>query len=166
MFSNLDKVYYFLNTKFSSTPRLLDSHLKTSEPQNLFPMIPHNPIGWIEIPVTDMDRAIRFYETVFGFKLERHQMGPLDMAWFPSKEGSTGSAGTLVRHPEFYSPSDKKGPLVYFTAFSGDVATELGRVEAAGGKVLTEKKQISPDHGYMGLFLDSEGNRIALHSRG
>ncbi len=128
-------------------------------------MIPHNPIGWIEIPVTDMDRAIKFYETVFGFKLERHQMGPLDMAWFPSVQDSVGAAGTLVKHPEFYAASESKGPLVYFTAFSGDLSTELNRVEKAGGKVLVPKKQISPDHGYMGMFLDSEGNRIALHSK-
>ncbi len=128
-------------------------------------MIPHNPIGWIEIPVTDMDRAMKFYETVFGFTLERHQMGPLDMAWFPSVEDSPGAAGTLVKHPEFYAPSENQGPLVYFTAFSGDLSIELERVEKAGGKVLVEKKEIAPDVGYMGLFVDSEGNRVALHCR-
>ncbi len=126
----------------------------------------HNPIGWIEIPVTDMDRAIRFYETVFQIKMERHQMGVLDMAWFPSVKDSIGATGTLVKHPEYYFPSESKGPLVYFTAFSGDLSIELKRVELAGGKILSAKKQISPDHGYMGLFLDSEGNRIAVHSKG
>lgn len=74
--------------------------------------------------------------------------------------------GSLVRHKDFYFPSDTQGPLLYFTAFSGDLAIELDRVKQAGGNILTPKKQISPDHGYMGLFLDSEGNRIALHSRG
>ena len=124
----------------------------------------HNVVGWFEVPVTDMDRAIRFYEAVFQFKLERHQMGPLDMAWFPWVEGSVGSGGSLVCHPDFYKPS-ADGALLYFTAFSGDLAQELGRVEAAGGKVLSGKKLIAENYGFMALVLDSEGNRIALHSR-
>ena len=123
-----------------------------------------NPVGWFEIPVNDMERAIKFYETVLNIKLERHQMGPLDMAWFPAAPGWLGSMGTLVKHTDFYKPSHD-GVLIYFTAFSGDVSNELGKVEAAGGKVLMPKKQISPEYGYMGLFEDSEGNRIALHCR-
>lgn len=124
----------------------------------------HNPVGWFEIPVTDMDRAIAFYETVLGIKLERHQMGPLDMAWFPSIPDSIGASGSLVKHPDFYKPSND-GVLIYFTAFSGDVGNELGRVEAAGGVILIPKKQISPEYGYMAVFQDTEGNRIALHAR-
>ena len=128
-------------------------------------MITHNPVGWFEIPVTDMDRAVKFYEAVFGFKLERHEMGELDMAWFPAFHESIGAMGSLVKHEAFYFPSESQGPLLYFTAFSGDLSVELERVVEAGGKILSPKKQISPDHGYMGLFLDSEGNRVALHSR-
>lgn len=124
----------------------------------------HNVVGWFEIPVSDMERAIQFYETVFGFKVERHQLGPLNMGWFPGVQGSIGAGGSLVCMPEMYKPS-AEGTLIYFTAFSGDVALELGRVETAGGKVLIEKKLIAEDIGYMGLFLDSEGNRIAVHSR-
>jgi predicted enzyme related to lactoylglutathione lyase len=69
-----------------------------------------------------------------------------------------------VRQPEHYTPSTD-GTLVYFTAHSGDLANELGRVEAAGGKVLLPKRLITEDIGYMGLFLDTEGNKLALHSR-
>jgi predicted enzyme related to lactoylglutathione lyase len=126
--------------------------------------IKHNIVGWFEIPVHDMDRAIKFYETVFEFKLERNQMGPLDMAWFPMVENEIGAAGSLIYFPEAYRPS-KKGILIYFTAFSGDLAVELSRVEAAGGKVLQEKTLITDEIGYMGLLLDTEGNRIAIHSR-
>jgi predicted enzyme related to lactoylglutathione lyase len=127
--------------------------------------INHNVVGWFEIPVNDMDRAMQFYETVFGFKLSRNQMGPLDMAWFPWVDNGMGAGGSLVYHPDQYKPSSD-GTLVYLTAWSGDVAVELSRIEAAGGKVLMEKKEISPEHGFMALFLDTEGNRIALHSRG
>ncbi len=125
-----------------------------------------NVVGWFEIPVTDMERAVKFYEEVFKYKLSRHPMGPLDMAWFPGPEGDDmpGSAGSLVYHKDFYKPSPD-GSLVYFTAPSGDLENELSRVEKAGGKVLIPKKQISPDVGYMGVFLDTEGNRIAIHTR-
>lgn len=123
----------------------------------------NNVVGWFEIPVTNMEHATRFYEDVFGFKLERHQMGELDMAWFPAVEGS-GAMGSLVYHKKFYKPS-MNGTLVYFTAHSGDLANELAKIESAGGKILQPKTLITDDIGYMALFIDSEGNRIALHSR-
>ncbi len=123
-----------------------------------------NPVGWFEIPVLDMDRAMKFYETVLDIKLDRHQMGPLDMAWFPPVPEGMGAMGSLVKNAEFYKPS-QEGVLVYFTAFSGDLSNELSRVEAAGGKILMPRKQISEAHGYMAHCLDTEGNRIALHSR-
>ena len=124
----------------------------------------NNVVGWFEIPVNDMERAMHFYESVFGFELTRQTIGEEDMAFFPWVETGLGSSGGLVCHPE-YTPSDK-GVVIYFTAQSGDVAVELSRVEAAGGKVLMTKKLITEEIGYMGLFLDTEGNRIALHSRG
>ena len=126
--------------------------------------IKHNVVGWFEIPVADMERAIKFYEAVFDFKLQREKMGPLDMAWFPWLDEGMGSAGSLVYSPGNYKPS-ADGALLYFTAFSGDVSIELKRVKANGGKVLMERTLITEDLGYMGLFLDTEGNRIALHSR-
>ena len=125
--------------------------------------INHNVVGWFELPVSDMDRAVSFYENVFGFKLTRQNQGELEMAFFPWTEKGSGSPGGLVRHREYTPSAD--GVVLYFTAFSGDVSTELSRVEANGGKVLMPRKQISEEYGYMALFLDSEGNRIALHSR-
>ena len=124
----------------------------------------NNVVGWFEVPVTDMERAIKFYEKVFDFKLDRNTMGPLDMAWFPWVTDGLGSGGSLVHYPAAYKPSNE-GTLVYFTAHSGDLANELSRVEEAGGKVLQGKTQISAEYGYMALILDTEGNRIALHSR-
>lgn len=80
------------------------------------------------------------------------------MGWFPLSEN--GPSGSLVKH-QSYIPS-QKGSLLYFT--SVDINTELNRVEDAGGTVYQHKTQISPEHGYMGVFMDTEGNRIALHS--
>ena len=124
-----------------------------------------NIVSWFEIPVMNMDRAIRFYETMFSLKLIRKLMGPLEMAWFPTKESWLGAAGSLVRHPEHYSPSSKDGVLIYFTSPSGDLANELSRVEEVGGRIIQPKTFISEEIGFMALFLDSEGNRLALHSR-
>lgn len=123
----------------------------------------NNAVGWFEIPVTSMVRAIEFYETVLGYKLERHQMKELDMAWFPFAD-LPGAPGTLVFHKEFYKPSTD-GVLIYLTSPSGDLSNELAKVESAGGKIVVPKTLISEDIGFMAVFIDSEGNRIALHSR-
>ena len=120
-----------------------------------------NLIGWIEIPVTDMDRAKAFYESVFNIEISVHDMGGLIMGWFPMGENKPGSSGSLVKHEE-YNPSLTHGPVLYFSC--ADVTDELSRVIAAGGEVLQEKTEIGGGHGFMALFKDSEGNRIALHS--
>ena len=124
-----------------------------------------NAVGWFEIPVMDMERAVKFYEAVLGHKLERHKMHEVDMAWFPMNMDIPGATGSLVCNPEFYQPSEKNGTLIYFTAFSGDVNNELKKVTENGGKVLVPKTKIGEDYGYMAVILDSEGNRIALHSQ-
>lgn len=122
----------------------------------------HNLVGWFEIPVTNMERAKSFYNAVFNIEIQVHDFGETLMGWFPYAEGKSGAAGSLILNPA-YVPSENKGVLIYFS--STDTETELDRVEAAGGKVIQGKTQISPDVGYMALFIDSEGNRIALHSR-
>lgn len=121
----------------------------------------HNMVGWFEIPVNDMDRAKTFYETVFQLEIKVVDFGGLLMGWFPDRGNVQGAQGTLIKQ-ESYIPS-QEGTLVYF--ISEDVQNELDRIEAAGGKIYQPKTQISPDHGYMGVFIDSEGNRVALHSR-
>ena len=120
----------------------------------------HNMVGWFEIPVNDMDRAKSFYETVFEIEISIHDFDGILMGWFPDRGNVVGTQGTLIKQ-ESYIPS-KEGTLVYF--ISDDVQNELNRVEAAGGEIYQPKTQISPEHGYMGVFIDCEGNRIALHS--
>ena len=123
-----------------------------------------NPVSWFEIPVTDMERAVKFYESLLEVKLSRILLGPLEMAIFPQAETDSGSAGSLVLHKEYYKPS-QDGILVYFTAQSGDLSDELSRVEKVGGKIIIPKRKISDKFGFMAIVLDTEGNRIALHSR-
>lgn len=121
----------------------------------------HVTVSWFEIPVNDMESAIAFYEKVFDCKLERHQLGPIDMAWFPWNHEMGGAGGSLVKSEGNYQTSEN-GVLVYFS--SKDVNQELERIPKAGGQVLQGKTLITIEIGYMALFIDSEGNRIALHS--
>nr|WP_299388948.1 VOC family protein [Allomuricauda sp.] len=121
-----------------------------------------NIVGWFEIPVVDMDRAKSFYDTIFQINIQVQDFGGTLMGWFPWAEGKPGANGSLIQH-ESYTPSTTDGVLIYFS--SADVQNELDRIEQAGGKILKGKTQISPDVGYMALFVDSEGNRVALHSR-
>jgi predicted enzyme related to lactoylglutathione lyase len=120
-----------------------------------------NPITWIEIPVNDMKRAITFYNATFKWNLKIDLPGLPEMAFLPLEENAPGCNGTLIRHPEFYKPSED-GALVYF-GVDNIIAYEK-RCTKNGGTVLIPKKQISPDHGYMAVLCDTEGNRIALHS--
>jgi hypothetical protein len=112
---------------------------------------------WFEIPVRDMERAKRFYETVFDVAIEVHDLGPLRMGIFPH-----GDVGCALCAGDHYRPS-ADGVVVYLDA-GPDLSVALSRIEAAGGKILQPKKQISPQYGFMALFLDCEGNRLALHS--
>ena len=119
-----------------------------------------NMVAWFEIPVNDMDRAKGFYDKVFNISINIQEMGDVLMGFFPSIEQGPGAMGSLVKE-ESYIPSHE-GTVIYFS--SDDLQIELDKVESAGGKIIQEKTRISPDHGYMGVFQDSEGNRIALYS--
>jgi predicted enzyme related to lactoylglutathione lyase len=123
-----------------------------------------NLVGWFEIPVSDMDRARKFYETVFAVVIQVEQFGDTKMGWFPFAEDPEvrGAAGSLVWNPKCYRPS-AEGTLIYFS--SAEIDKELNRVETSGAEILQRKTLIREHIAYMALFKDSEGNRIALHSR-
>ena len=74
-----------------------------------------------------------------------------------------GVGGALVDSGGFHKPSATEGPLIYLNA-NPDVNLVLNRIEPAGGKILIPKTEISPEYGHMGVFMDTEGNRIAVHS--
>jgi uncharacterized protein len=122
-----------------------------------------NAISWFEIPSTDLDRATKFYETIFQVSLFPMDMAQIRMRMFPIDDPATGIGGAVVFAEGFYQPSNTHGPLIYLNA-NPDVQIVLDRVEAAGGKILVPKTEISPEYGHMGIFQDTEGNRIGLHS--
>lgn len=114
-------------------------------------------INWTEIPALDLPRARAFYEQVFETELLPLEFGPLHYALFPTKNAH--NTGALVQGPG-YLPSEN-GPLLYLDA-SGKLDALLARVQAAGGAVLMPRTFLSAEAGYVGIFTDSEGNRIGL----
>lgn len=122
-----------------------------------------NAISWFEIPSTDLDRATRFYEAIFQVTLFPLDVAQIKMRMFPIDDPATGIGGAVVYADGFYKPSGTDGPLLYLNA-NPDVQHVLDRVEAAGGQIIVPKTEISPEYGFMAIMIDTEGNRIGLHS--
>jgi uncharacterized protein len=116
-----------------------------------------NPIVWCEIYVQDMDRAKRFYESVFEVKLEQIESPEVEMWAFPMTMNAVGASGALVKMDGVKSGGS--GTIPYFHC--DEVAVELERVVTAGGKIHTPKESIG-QYGFMALVVDTEGNTIGL----
>lgn len=119
-----------------------------------------NPVVYFEIPVTDLERAVRFYGAVFGFRFERETIDGNDMALFPLTEGQPGITGALAKGSA-YVPS-KSGRILYFRA--KDIDETLARANANSGKTLYPITKVG-ETGFVAEFPDSEGNRIAWHAK-
>ena len=120
-------------------------------------------ISWFEIPATDIERAQKFYETIFGISMTAIDMPNMKMRMFPIDNPMEGIGGAIVDTGGFHKPSATDGPLIYLDG-NPDLRIVLDKVEAAGGKVIVPRMEISPEYGDMGVFIDSEENRIALHN--
>ena len=122
-----------------------------------------NSLNWFEIPALNIERAQKFYETIFDIKMEQMQeMMGMKMAGFPADMGNGKASGALVES-QTHKPS-MEGCVIYLNA-NPEIQTVIDRIEKANGKVLLPKTQISPEIGYMAFFLDSEGNKMALHAQ-
>ncbi len=118
-----------------------------------------NALNWFEIPATDHDRAVKFYSTVLGLDLQPMEMMGIKMAFLSNDPGEVGGS---ICTGEGYKPS-VDGAVVYLNG-GEDLSSPLSRVENAGGKVVVPKTKISDEIGYMAFFMDTEGNKMALHS--
>lgn len=117
-------------------------------------------VGWFEIATSDIGRAQKFYETTMDLKLQPQEMDGFKMAWFPSHGEAYGSCGALV-NGDGYKPSTE-GTVVYF--MTENIAKFMEKVEANGGKKLSETMDIG-EHGFCAFFMDTEGNKLGIHSR-
>src|SRR3954462_7861463 len=118
-----------------------------------------NALNWFEIPVTDFERAKKFYETLFNYQMPQSDMGPARMGFFLYDFNGGKVGGAIVYNPDFYTPCEN-GSLVYLNA-QPDLQIILSRVEEAGGKINMQKTLISAEQslGYWALITDTEGNR-------
>jgi len=121
-----------------------------------------NSLNWFEIPVTDMARAKHFYQVAFSIHMEEMNMNGMEYAMFPYEMGSGKLSGALVKS-DISKPSEE-GVLIYLNG-DPDLDPVLQRMESEHGRVIMGKTQISPEVGYMAVVIDTEGNRIALHSQ-
>lgn len=121
-----------------------------------------NPIGWVEIPVTDLDRAEAFYQDYFGFKLDRQpEKNGWTMSWFPMDQSGYGSGATLMKCEN--SKPSSQGILIYFTAPEPTIEESLKKAESMGIEILTPKTDIG-EHGFFAIIKDTEGNQLGIHS--
>lgn len=117
----------------------------------------HRLFIWVEIPVSNMERAKTFYERILKVKMQSMPIGDTEYAFFPVQEQQNG--GALVKGPHHKPSAD--GIVIYLDG-KPDLADILSRVLEEGGQVIMEKTYAGKHAGYLGMFIDSEGNRIGL----
>ena len=116
-------------------------------------------ITWFEIPVLNIERATEFYNHIYGIKMETKEMNDYAMSIFPV---TTGIGGALVMGPGCV-PSET-GSLVYLNG-GKDLQPILDKVEEAGGRIIMPKTKINDEAGHFALFIDTEGNKLAINSK-
>jgi predicted enzyme related to lactoylglutathione lyase len=116
-------------------------------------------VTWFEIPALDINRSTGFYSEIFDIKLDITRASEFVMALFPADKGI---GGAIVAGPGCVPSS--VGPLIYLNSGS-ELNAILSRIDGAGGRVVMAKTLISEEAGHFALFIDTEGNRLALHSR-
>lgn len=122
-----------------------------------------NSLNWFEIPAKDFKRAKAFYASVLGIQLHDDPSPNMQYAYFPS-DPQKGAFGGAIGSGENFVPSTN-GATIYLDG-GNDLSLPLGRVESAGGKVILPKTAIGENRGFIALFIDTEGNKVGLHSLG
>ena len=126
---------------------------KKRKPNNL-----KDYVSWFEIPAHNFEQALDFYNHIYGIQMETTSSNAHRMAFFPAN----GGIGGAVVYGPGSKPNDS-GPLVYLNG-GDDLNDILNKVEEAGGRVVMTKTLINKEGGYFAIFIDSEGNKLAIHS--
>lgn len=118
-----------------------------------------NLVSIIEIPTSDLQRAITFYQNLLGLNIEEADMGDVQMGILPGEEGAVNVV--LVKSDD--ARPSVEGSLLYLNA-GDDLQPVLDRVSPHGGEVILPKTEITPEMGFFALFMDTEGNKMGIHS--
>ena len=151
---NLSKLFFQIRSLITFRSRFF----KTLKPIQM-----NHAISWFEIPSLDINRAASFYEAIFKLQLIPLNVEQIEMRMFPIDDPATGIGGAIVYHKDFYKISATDGPLIYLNG-NPDLQHVLDSVESAGGQIIVPKTPITPEYGFMAIIIDTEGNRIGLHS--
>ena len=116
-------------------------------------------VSIFEIPATDLSRAVDFYQAILGIPIEKMEMPGMEMGIFPYEEQMV--TGVIMKR-EGYNPS-ADGVTLYLNG-GDDLQNILGKVEPNGGEIIVPKTAHADDSGFFALFLDTEGNKLGLHS--
>jgi predicted enzyme related to lactoylglutathione lyase len=123
-----------------------------------------NVLTWFEIPVTDIDRAKKFYETILDIEMVKRADGNDEAVFFPFNpnviQATSGRITGVLSKTARNSPSNN-GTVVYINA-SPNIQAVLDKVEQAGGKIIASKTKIPA--GFIAIIIDSEGNKVGLHA--
>lgn len=117
-------------------------------------------VSIVEIPATDFSRAVAFYQAILGMSIEEVDMGGMQMGVLPSDEETVNVV--LVKGDDYKPTTD--GAVVYLNG-GDNLQTVLSKIEPNGGKILVPKTEISPEMGFFAMFIDTEGNKLGLHSK-
>lgn len=115
---------------------------------------------WFELPATIFERAVKFYHDVLDVDIVKEEMGGLKLGLFPHDD-KTSVSGAIIHGMDF-KPS-KEGSIVYLNG-GDNLATALSKVKDAGGEVIIPKTYLGAEIGYIAHFIDTEGNRVGMHS--
>jgi predicted enzyme related to lactoylglutathione lyase len=135
--------------------KLIEATLNKQKEQSVF----KNFVSWFEIPAYNHYRSVTFYNYIYGIQMTSVELNGFAMGFFPAENGI---GGAIVSGPGCV-PSEI-GPLLYLNG-GEDLNNVLSKVNEAGGRVVMEKTFLSESAGYFAMFIDSEGNRLALHSK-
>jgi len=121
-----------------------------------------NVISWFQIPVVNFERAVKFYNSILSIALVESKAIGAKVALFPH-DMKNGAVGGALYEGVGFTPSDE-GTAILLNA-GEDLSVVLLRIEEHGGKIIMPKTPINNNNGFLAYFIDSEGNRIGLHSK-
>lgn len=116
-------------------------------------------ISIFEIPAMEISRAVNFYQAILDIQIETMDMPEMQMGILPYEGQMT--TGVIIK-ADGYKPS-ADGVTIYLNG-GDNFQVILDKVEKNGGRILIPKSPHADESGYFAIFIDSEGNKIGLHS--